>query len=85
MKCCICGREIEGYGNNPHPVYADDFDARCCDECNDNVVIPLRILGLHRDDDEIARKIMDEMIDLIEHFGVVFGFVKDGGKDESNN
>lgn len=39
MKCCLCGREIEGYGNNAEPVK----DGRCCDDCNDNVVLPVRI------------------------------------------
>ena len=48
MKCCICGKEIshpaiEDYcGNNPWPVN-EDPDARCCDACNDSVVIPERI------------------------------------------
>ena len=40
--CCICGEEYEGHGNNPQPVVMDD-DARCCDECNANVVLPARI------------------------------------------
>lgn len=39
MKCKICGKEIEGYGNNAMPVYP----GRCCDSCNYNVVIPRRI------------------------------------------
>lgn len=38
-KCCICGRTINGYGNNAQP-YADGI---CCDECNSNYVIPERI------------------------------------------
>lgn len=48
MKCCICGCEIEHpfikdyFGNNPWPVNQEE-DARCCDECNDTVVIPARI------------------------------------------
>ena len=43
--CCICGKEFEGWGNNPYPVVKDE-DARCCDECNDEVVIPARIIEL---------------------------------------
>ena len=47
MKCCICGKEFDGYGNNPYPVgkYFDylDEEERCCDECNDSIVIPVRI------------------------------------------
>lgn len=32
--CCICGKEFEGYGNNPAP-YPGDI---CCDECNKAVI-----------------------------------------------
>lgn len=41
MKCCICGREIKGYGNNPYPLVKDE-EARCCDDC-DMLVIAERI------------------------------------------
>ena len=40
--CCICGQEFTGCGNNPYPVKSDD-NARCCDICNDTVVIPARL------------------------------------------
>ena len=40
--CCICGKPFTGWGNNPYPVNSDE-DARCCDICNDRVVIPARI------------------------------------------
>lgn len=43
--CCICGKEFKGYGNNPYPVNKEE-GARCCDECNDKVVIPARIAAL---------------------------------------
>lgn len=39
--CCICGKEFDGYGNNPYP-YTDE-DGVCCDECNMTYVIPARI------------------------------------------
>lgn len=39
MKCCICGKEFEGWGNNANPVK----DGTCCDDCNENVVLPVRI------------------------------------------
>ena len=29
-ECCLCGKYIEGYGNNAMPL----VDGRCCDECN---------------------------------------------------
>lgn len=41
-RCCICGKEIVGYGNNAEPVE----NGRCCDECNMNVVIPTRIKNI---------------------------------------
>lgn len=46
-KCCICGRDFEGYGNNPAPVI-DDPKKRCCDECNEAVVIRARFLAYLR-------------------------------------
>lgn len=39
-KCCICKKELIGYGNNPDPV--KDF-GRCCDECNASEVLPTRL------------------------------------------
>ena len=47
IKCCICGKEFVGCGNNPYPVNTAP-DARCCDDCNMNSVIPARIAGLSR-------------------------------------
>lgn len=38
--CCICGEEIDGYGNNPAPVKSE---GRCCDACNAKFVIPARM------------------------------------------
>jgi len=49
--CCICGEEFEGFGNNPYPVNKDE-NARCCDICNDTVVIPARIEALNEDKKE---------------------------------
>lgn len=62
--CCICGKEFEGWGNNPDgaawknedgeielPEFSED--ACCCDECNGRYVIPGRIyrLGLNKNKD----------------------------------
>lgn len=49
MKCCFCGVEIDGYGNNPYPVDKTE-DARCCDDCNATVVIPARLAELQESD-----------------------------------
>lgn len=37
--CCICGKELEGYGYNPFPVKEEGI---CCRSCNYSVVIPER-------------------------------------------
>ena len=53
-KCCICGRQLEGFGNNPDgamwrneegTIVAPEFskEDRCCDFCNFTKVIPARL------------------------------------------
>jgi len=37
--CVICHRLFEEYGNSAEPVK----QGRCCNACNDQVVIPMRI------------------------------------------
>lgn len=37
--CSICGKEYSGWGNNAEPVNS----GRCCDDCNNNAVIPARL------------------------------------------
>lgn len=48
MNCCICGKPIVTWGNDPWPVNTRP-DALCCDECNFNVVIPERIRRINKD------------------------------------
>ena len=43
FKCCLCGKEVEGYGNDPSPIETQNEDDQCCDECNLTKVIPTRI------------------------------------------
>lgn len=38
--CCICGEELDGYGNNPEPYKKS---GKCCDACNLKFVIPARL------------------------------------------
>lgn len=46
LTCCLCGNEIthpdygvgEYLGNNPWPL-ANGKNDRCCDKCNDNVIL----------------------------------------------
>ena len=50
-ECCICHKMFTDWGNDPWPVDKSD-DARCCDACNALVVIPARITGLRRKENE---------------------------------
>jgi hypothetical protein len=43
FKCCLCGKEVEGYGNDPSPIETQNEDDQCCDECNLTKVVPTRI------------------------------------------
>lgn len=36
--CPLCGKPYKGWGNNPFPLEMD----MVCDDCNMNVIIPLR-------------------------------------------
>lgn len=49
MKCCICGAEIVGYGNNPDPVKKE---GQCCDACDWQYVIPARIKQMRKEKGE---------------------------------
>lgn len=42
VQCCICGGCLGGYGNDPWPI-VERLDARCCDKCNAEIVVPFRI------------------------------------------
>ena len=37
--CSICKASCQGFGNNPWPYEGE----RCCNECNDDWVIPARL------------------------------------------
>lgn len=43
IKCCFCKKEIESvYSNNAEPI----MNGRCCRECNNEKVIPMRIYNM---------------------------------------
>ena len=49
MRCCLCGCEFDGFGNNPWPLISrTDYDSRCCNTCDEAYVIPARI-QIHTD------------------------------------
>lgn len=65
--CCICGKEFKGWGNNPWPVKEDGV---CCDECNQNEVIPARLEKSNLNDslsEEQDGKIIKELLKEIKH------------------
>jgi hypothetical protein len=41
--CCLCDKEVEGYGNDPSPIQTENENDECCDECNLVKVVPARI------------------------------------------
>lgn len=48
MKCCICDKEINNpWGNSPWPI-VDDPEAKCCDDCNFEKVLPARIAMMNK-------------------------------------
>lgn len=54
MKCSICGKEIDKqYDKNGKMFWDEGHNAepinsgRCCSNCNDNLVIPRRIIDLY--------------------------------------
>lgn len=88
MRCCICGKEIKGYGNNPKgAMWKDkhgdiveakfDADCRCCDECNQKYVIAGRLYLLTKK--KSIKQMLEEqgMVDieyysLINNYGYTF-------------
>ena len=53
FKCCLCGKDKQGFGHSCWPIYPDSSDYRCCDNCNKFKVIPARVqemLAIHEKD-----------------------------------
>ena len=42
--CSICKKPFLGFGHNPEPIMG--YENRCCESCNVEVVIPVRIFGM---------------------------------------
>ena len=64
MKCCICKEQITGYGHNAEPVN----DGKCCDKCNNEVVIVERAkrMGLGHPDNYVKIHISNFPVELIK-------------------
>ena len=43
--CVLCGKETEGWGNNPDPLAEK---GQCCKDCDITRVIPARIEEMYR-------------------------------------
>jgi len=71
VKCCFCGRTIYAPlnakivdpfyigTNNPAPFFGNDETKRCCDECNEKIVLPARAQNLTAKDEivkEVSRR-----------------------------
>ena len=53
--CCICGKEHQGFGNNPSGAVDDTKKRitwgegdRCCDDCNSKYVLPGRMYQFYK-------------------------------------
>jgi hypothetical protein len=46
FHCSLCGKPSTGFGHNPEPL--GQFEYRCCDDCNTNLVIPERLRRMSR-------------------------------------
>lgn len=51
--CCFCGRPYKGYGNSTWGCWPREEEMsgmgermRCCNDCNERVVIPVRIADI---------------------------------------
>lgn len=52
MICCICKQKIEGHGHNPDPFPTEWKEQRCCDICNELLVIPARLEKLSKEKED---------------------------------
>jgi hypothetical protein len=60
--CSICGASYIGFGHNAAPI----TNGRCCDICNDTVVIPTRIHeAMGGDIEPIINKVMNAKLDAL--------------------
>ena len=59
-KCVICGKDFDGWGNNAWPVK----DGICCDECNQEEVIPARLAQLYKNKSKLKEDKEEEIPDI---------------------
>lgn len=61
-RCCICGAVFEDwdFGNNPDPISFGEEDERCCNDCNEKFVVPLRWYRLAKHDKAVLKDLEDD-------------------------
>lgn len=64
--CSICFEDYYGYGNNAYPVHLENVSSRCCDKCNETIVIPARINKIYQDkikeEEKQVEKVRQELL-----------------------
>ena len=58
--CICCGKEFEGFGNNPEPLVPIS-EGMVCDECNEKLIIPYRMADM-----KTRRKMLATMWSQVE-------------------
>ena len=90
MKCEICHKEITGYDCNAWPL----SKGRCCQECDDKYVVPLRIFlsGIVKDqililkaDNSIEYESVDKELSLKKSQDIVEGYIETAEPVSSGN
>lgn len=71
MTCVLCGKPINGYGNNPAPLSDTGL---CCDSCNRKVVRE-RFRRANRE--RSILEVTDKLYQICENFGIDEEFVQD--------
>lgn len=63
VKCCICGKKIEGYGNNPFPLEINP-EKKCCDNCNDTYVLAARLMLIKPEEADRIKKLIEAVKEI---------------------
>lgn len=66
FTCCICKKDFIGFGNSPYPLcHKDDYDSKCCDNCNLNYVTPARMdMAINRNTEEqVQEKYLGKVVE----------------------
>ena len=54
-KCSLCGKSFEGMGHNPMPLR--EYTERCCDDCNEDFVVPI-VVCLDKITDNLTQDVL---------------------------